>query len=320
MGSATNRKDPMTPSPRTLDGRVAVITGAGRGLGRAYALELSRRGASVVVNDVASSYADETVADVERDGGTAVASYDDVSTPEGGAALVSTATSRLGRLDVVVNNAGILRNGWFEDLTVEQIRTVLDVNLAGAFWVTQPAWRIMKEQGYGRVVMTASSTGLFSHQGAANYAASKAGIYGLTKALAYEGIGHGVTVNAVLPGATTTIAQGNPVPGHVEAWAPLRALDLPMEDPRRSPETMAHLVAHLASESCITTGEAFSVCRGRYGRVFVGVSDGWIATATEPVSAEVVAGHFEEIRDVSRHTVPMWVFDEVRGVVTRLPD
>ncbi|UIX29369.1 SDR family NAD(P)-dependent oxidoreductase [Streptomyces sp. GQFP] len=308
----------MGQRPISLQDRVAVITGAGRGLGLAYAVEMAGRGAAIVVNDIDATCADEVVSTITEQGGIAIASYDDVSTPDGGAALVASALARFGKLDVVVNNAGILRNGFFEDLSLEEIEAVLRVNLASAFYVTQPAWRIMKDLRYGRVVMTSSSTGLFSHGGAANYAATKAGLYGLTKALAFEGQDFGVRVNAVLPWATTTIAAGNPVPGHVENWRRLCGPDVPPDDPRRSPELMAHLVAYLASDHCTTTGEAFSVCRGRYGRVFAGVADGWSAEDPSNVTAEQVEEHVDQIRDIGRHTVPMWVFDEVRTVVEPL--
>jgi NAD(P)-dependent dehydrogenase (short-subunit alcohol dehydrogenase family) len=302
----------------SLEGQVAVITGAGRGLGLAYAVEMARRGAAVVVNDIDAACAEDAVSVVARDGGTAVASHDDVSTPAGGASLVASAIQHFGKLDVLVNNAGILRNGFFEDLSVEEIDTVLRVNLASAFYVTQPAWRIMKEQRHGRVVLTSSSSGLFSHQGVANYAATKAGLYGLTKALAFEGQDFGITVNAVLPWATTTIAEGNPVPGHADNWRRLCGPDIPMDDPRRSPAMMAHLVAYLVSDRCSTTGEAFSVCRGRYGRVFVGVADGWSPDDPVNVTAEQVEEHVDQIRDIGRHSVPTWVFDEVRSVVSPL--
>lgn len=303
----------------SFENQVVVITGAGRGIGRAYALEFARRGAAVVVADVSREYTDEVVAEIIAAGGKAVACYESVASPEGGAAIIDTAVNTFGTVDVLINNAGFLRNGYFEDLTVAQIDAVLDVHLRSSFFVTQPAWRIMKAKRYGRVIMTSSSSGLFSHHGLSNYAAAKGGVYGLTKALAYEGANHGITCNAILPYAQTTIGVRDPIPdfeANVEKFLDLNAAGQWLS--QNTPEQISHLATYLASRECGVSGEAFSVCCGRYARVFVGVADGWLAPEPAKVSPEMVRDHFDLIRDVSHHTVPMWLFEEIATVSNRL--
>jgi NAD(P)-dependent dehydrogenase (short-subunit alcohol dehydrogenase family) len=295
--------------------QVAIVTGAGRGLGRSYALELGRRGAAVVVNDLAAQYADETVADINAAGGRAVASLDSVSTPEGAQAIVDRAVSSFGTVDAVINNAGFMRNGYLEELTPEGLRELLDVHIGGAFLVTRAAWPVLRAKGYGRVVMTSSAGGMFAMQGEANYAAAKAGVYGLGKALASEGEPHGILVNTVLPMASTTIASDNPVPGHAERYPEGVAEVL---KPRRLTEAVAPLVTFLASRACELTGEAFSAGFGRYARVFVGETPGWVAPDVAAVTTEDVAGHLDEIRDQDGYVVPADIYDEVRLIAATL--
>src|SRR5688572_27426484 len=186
---------------RAFDGRVAIVTGAGRGLGRAYALELARQGASVVVNDIggAGAVVDEIVAA----GGRAVASGDSVSTPEGGQAIVDRALDAFGAVDAVLNNAGIVRDRSFAKLERPDLEAVLDVHLRGAFHVSQPAFRAMKERGYGRLLFITSGSGLFGNFGQANYAAAKMGLVGLTRTVAIEGARYGIAANAIAPLANT---------------------------------------------------------------------------------------------------------------------
>ena len=190
----------------SLERQVAIVTGSGAGLGRAYALELADRGAAVVVNDVSRERADDTVAEIERAGGRAVASYDSVADADGARAIVERAVDAFGTVDAVVNNAGTMRNNWFEDQTAEDLQAMLSVHVGGCFFVTQAAWPIMREKRYGRVVMIGSAGGMWSMQMIANYAAAKGGVYGLGRALAFEGRDHGICVNVLLPGAATTIS------------------------------------------------------------------------------------------------------------------
>ena len=192
------------------DGQVVIVTGGGQGLGRQYALELGRRRAMVVVNDLAGmgnpdGSAAETVAgEIRSAGGDAVASHDSVATPEGGKAIVDLALERFGTVDAVIHNAGVWRHELYEDMTADQLDPVLDVHLRGAFFVTQPAWRIMKEKGYGRIVLTSSSTGAFGRIRGTNYAAAKSGLLGLSKTVARELGAKNITCNVVAPGFIET--------------------------------------------------------------------------------------------------------------------
>lgn len=301
-----------------FDGQVVVVTGSGRGIGRAYALEFGRRGGSVVVNGRTAAQADAVVAEIAAAGGRAVAHAGSIATAEGGAALIRAALDAFGGVDVVVNNAGGLAPAYFEDLTAAQLDTILDTHLRGMFFVTQPAWRVMKERGYGRVILTSSASGLFGHQGVANYAAAKAGAYGLTKALAYEGAPLGITCNAIVPVAATTIHQENPVPDMEEHRVRGNAAPSRFPPAAKSPALVAAMVAYLASRGCTISGEAFSVVAGRFARVFVGVADGWLETDPARVSSEAIRDHIDEIRDVGAHSVPNWVFDEQAHVLDRL--
>ncbi len=202
--------------PIAFDGRVAIITGSGGGLGRTYALELARRGARLVVNDLggavdgtgaSSSAADRVVEEIEAAGGEAVANYDSVSTEEGGAAIVQTALDSFGTVDIVVIHAGILRDKSFAKMEAAEVEAVLDVHLKGAFYVSIPAFGIMKESGYGRFVFTSSSSGLFGNFGQANYGAAKAGLAGLSNVLAIEGQKYNILSNAIAPIALTRMTE-----------------------------------------------------------------------------------------------------------------
>lgn len=302
-----------------LDGQVVAVTGAGRGLGRAYALELAARGASVVVNDRDPEAADEVARAVGAAGGRATVSHHSVSDPDQAPGVVATALQTFGTLDALINNAGIVSHGWFEDLTVEQIDRVLDVDLRSAFLVTQPAWRVMKAKGYGRVVLAGSGSGMLGHQGTANYAAAKAGLFGLMRALAFEGAGHGIAVNMILPMARTAIAEGDPIPDferHRAAAVPAEAG--PLVADRSTVEWNAPVVAYLASRDCRLNGEAVDVCFGRYGRLFVGVAEGWLPQGLEDVTAESFAAHLAEVLDPGGFSVPGSLFEEMGTVVARL--
>lgn len=303
-------------------GQVAVVTGAGRGLGRLYALELARRGASVVVNDVGGtmhgdgsdrSVADRVVAEIERAGGVAVASHDSVDSPEGGAAIVCTATERFGRLDVVVSNAGIFDSVPFDELSPAGWRRMLGVHLDGGFHLSQPAFRVMKAQGYGRFVFIASSAGLFGQPLEAHYAAAKTGLVGLTNVIAIEGAPHGILANSVLPFGTsrmvTETVEAVDDPKRLEESGFLKAIQ---------PELVVPIVVFLASRACELTHHNFSACAGRFARVFVGLGEGWLAKVGSVPTAEDIAAHLGEVSATEPFSVPTSIVDEVVGICARL--
>jgi NAD(P)-dependent dehydrogenase (short-subunit alcohol dehydrogenase family) len=303
--------------------QVVVVTGAGNGLGRAHVLELAKRGAAVVVNDLggavdgtgaSSAAADDVVAEIEALGGRAVASYASVATPEGGQEVVDTATSAFGRLDAVVNNAGILRNESFGDMTRDQLVGVLDTHLLGAFHVSQPAYRVMCEQGYGRFVFTSSGSGLFGLRHQANYAAAKAALMGLSNVVALEGEPHGIKSNVVAPTATTRIVAGMRPEDMREDDLARAARGDPMLELPSAPEFVTPLVVYLASEACAVTQQVFSAASGRFARVFVGVTRGWYGPIDEPATAEDIEAHLKEIDDRSEYQIPTTVFDEAGGI------
>lgn len=299
-----------------LNDRVAIVTGAGRGLGRAYALELASRGAAVLVNDMPGGTAGEVVAAITEAGGTAAASENDVSTPAGGAAIVADAVEQLGGVDIVVNNAGVLDNAMFADLTPAKIDRILNIHLKGTIFVAQPAFKAMREKGYGRIVNISSNTS-FGMAGLSNYAAAKAGIVGLTRSMALEGAADGIAVNAVMPNATTPIMVDEPIPGFEDDTRFLAAFE--GVSGRFEPELVAPLVAYLASERCRWTGEVLSSLGGRYSRVFYGVTEGWLSAPDGPVSAEDIAAHAEEIYEIgAEFLVPTQIRDEFEAVAARL--
>jgi NAD(P)-dependent dehydrogenase (short-subunit alcohol dehydrogenase family) len=303
--------------PITFDGQVVIVTGAGQGLGRTYALELGRRGAAVVVNDVgrapgeASSAADAVVSEIKSAGGKAVASHDSVATPAGGKAIVERALESFGTLDAVIHNAGVWRHKLYDDMTPDQLDPVLDVHLRGAFFVTQPAWSIMKAKGYGRIVLTSSSAGAFGRTSGTNYCAAKAGLLGLGRALSLEGAEHGIRTNCILPVAPfMKLGSGpNPLTGF------LLDAGLPQED--AGPEFVAPMVIYLASAACAVSGEAFSAGGRRFGRVFIGVADGWIGPAGACASAEDIEAHLAEIENLDSFATPGSAWEEL-GAIGRL--
>jgi NAD(P)-dependent dehydrogenase (short-subunit alcohol dehydrogenase family) len=288
-----------------FDNRVAVVTGAGGGLGKTYALELARRGAKVVVNDLggkpdgtgaSTSMADQTVAEIKAAGGEAVSNYDSVATPEGGEGIVKAALDAFGTVDIVINNAGVLRDKTFVKLTPEELNLVLDVHLKGAFYVSQPAFRVMKEKGYGRLLFTSSAAGILGNFGQTNYGAAKMGLVGLMHVLSVEGAKYDIKCNAIAPTARTRMTE--------DLLGPLA--------PLLDPESVTPIVVYLASEKCEPTHEIFSCGGGRFARMFVGLTPGWTADKGAKVSAEDIDTHLEKIRDPEGYVIPDSITDELR--------
>ncbi len=291
-----------------FDGRTAVITGAGGGLGRTYAIDLGRRGANVVVNDLGgaadgtgagSSMADAVVKEIREAGGNAVANYDSVSTPEGGEAIVKSALDNFGGVDVVINNAGILRDKTFAKLTPEELEIVLDVHLKGAFFVSQPAFRQMKDAGYGRFLFTASAAGIFGNFGQTNYGAAKMGLVGLSNVLALEGAKYDIRSNVIAPIAKTRLTE---------------SLLGPAAD-NLDPHCVTPLSVYLVSEASQVSHEIFSVGGGRFARIFVGLTPGWTKGAGAVVDAEDVQAHIEQIRAPEGYIIPGSIADEMKAMM-----
>jgi len=299
--------------------QVVLVTGAGRGLGRLYALEFARRGAAVVVNDLGGSMhgdgsdigvAESVVAEISAAGGVAVASTDSVDNPEGGEAIVRTAVDRFGRLDAVVNNAGIFTSTAFDELTTVQWRRMLGIHLDGGFFVSQPAFRVMKQQGYGRFVFIASSAGAFGQHLEAHYAAAKSGLIGLSNVIALEGEPHGIRSNTVLPfGVSRMVTETLEDPAAVSDSAFFGAI---------RPELVTPLVVYLASRACEVSHHNYSACGGRFARVFTGLAQGWLATPDVEPTADDIAERLAEISAVEPFTVPGSIYEEVFDVCQRL--
>jgi len=278
------------------DGRVAVVTGAGHGLGRAHALLLASRGAKVVVNDLGGSVdgtgsdkspAQKVVDEIKAAGGEAVADANTVATVEGGQGIIKTALDAFGKVDIIINNAGILRDKSFKNMSPEFLDPVLDVHLKGTFWVTQAAWELMREQKYGRIVNTSSAAGLFGNFGQTNYGAAKMGIVGFTNVLKEEGAKYNIKVNCIAPGAKTRMTE--------DLMGPMAA-NINMD-----PELVSPVVAYLCHESCKVSGEIYSAAAGRVGRVFIGACQGIF---NPELTIEDVRDNLEQIRDTKDFVIP----------------
>jgi len=293
--------------------RVALITGAGRGLGANHARLLASRGAAVVVNDpgvatdgTASDArpADEVVGEIHAAGGAAVADYGSVSRPDDAESMVQKAIDEFGRIDIVINNAGILRDKAFHNLEWENLDAVVDVHLKGAFYVTRPAFRHMREQGYGRVVVTSSNSGLLGNFGQSNYGAAKMGLIGLMNVLKLEGAKYDIKVNAVAPVARTRMTE--------EILGPVAD--------KLDPALVSPVVAYLCSESCAVTGEIYSVAGGTVSRMFVGLTKGWFKHPGNEglLTPEDVEEHLAAIRDETGYVVPASNQDELQKIAPLL--
>jgi NAD(P)-dependent dehydrogenase (short-subunit alcohol dehydrogenase family) len=250
-----------------FDGRVAVITGAGRGLGRAHALLLASKGARVVVNDPGGSLkgdgidlgpAEEVVREIKAARGEAVACTESVATPEGGRAIIQAALDHYGRIDILIHNAGNVRPALLSEMTYHDFDAVVDVHLRGAFHVVRPAFPLMCKAGYGRIVLTSSIGGLYGNQQQINYAVSKSGLIGLSNVAALEGAAVGVKCNLIIPAAVTRMAEGI----DISAYPPM------------GPELVAPAVGWLAHESCSITGEMLIAIAGRVAKAYIAETPG----------------------------------------------
>ncbi|MCW2864637.1 MAG: short-chain dehydrogenase/reductase [Actinoallomurus sp.] len=294
-----------------FNGRVAIVTGAGQGLGRQHALELAARGAKVVVNDLGGALdgsgasagpASSVVEEIKKNGGEAVANNDNVATAEGAQAIVRTALDTFGKIDIVVNNAGILRDRSFNNMAPEEFDQVIAVHLRGSFLVTHAAWPHLREQAYGRVVMTSSPAGLFGNFGQANYSSAKMGLVGLTKTLAAEGAKYNIKVNAIAPIAWTRMTEEMFPPEYKD---------------KLSVELVTPVVAWLVHESNEGTGETYSVGGGRVARVFVAEGPGY--TSQDGLSAEDIRDNWQQINETEPYLLAknigeqtMAVFDAIK--------
>jgi NAD(P)-dependent dehydrogenase (short-subunit alcohol dehydrogenase family) len=287
-----------------FDGRVAVVTGGGRGLGRAYAHLLAARGASVVVNDLGGSMTGTgsnarpafTVAgEITDAGGAAVADTHDISTPEGGQALIDAAMFEFGRVDVVVNNAGIMRWAGLPKADAAALDAHLAVHVGGAFHTTRAAWPHLVAQGYGRIVMT-TSTGVFGLPANLAYATAKGGVIGMARSLATAGAEFGIKVNCIAPAANTRMGDGGPE--------------------EMTPELVAPMVAYLAHAGCPVTGEIYAAGAGRFSRIFLATTGGYVGGPDATI--EDVAQHWAEINDEAGATIPTDLLDWSKAFLSHL--
>jgi NAD(P)-dependent dehydrogenase (short-subunit alcohol dehydrogenase family) len=293
-----------------FEGKVAIITGAGGGLGREHALLLASRGAQIVVNDLGGAVdgtgasagpAQQVVEEIEALGGAAVSDANSVASPEGADAMVKTALEAFGRVDIVINNAGILRDKSVQNMTQDLWDAVIAVHLTGAFNVTRAAWPHLREQAYGRVVSTSSAAGIFGNFGQTNYGAAKMGIVGLTRVWAQEGAKYNIKANAIAPVARTRMTE--------DLLGPLvEKLD---------PALVSPIVAYLVSEDCPVTGEIYSVGGGRVARVFIAEGPGYFK---KDLTVEDVRDNFEAIRSEADFVVPTSANNEIALIMPHLSD
>jgi NAD(P)-dependent dehydrogenase (short-subunit alcohol dehydrogenase family) len=314
-------------APIDFSGQVAVVTGAGGALGSAFCRELARRGAAIVANDLggdatgsggARQSADAIVAELQALGARAIASYDSVATASGGRSIVDTALERFGRVDIVISNAGNQRNRAFGDLTEEDIEAVFAVHAKGAFHVCQPAYKAMIEQGYGRLVLVASQSGIFGNPYRANYGAAKTALIGLMNVIAQEAP-PGIAVNAIFPNA-----QGGGLGGTPLADRPDKAfLKAAGERTARfregmKPEFVAALACYMASRQCDTSQNMYSVLGGKYSRLFVGLTRGWYSEGPEAPSCDDLMSHLIEIDAMDEFAIPLSGIAEMDTVIERI--
>ena len=319
----------MSTTELRFDDEVAVITGAGGGLGKQYALLLSSRGARVVVNDIGGSVtgdgsdaatAGAVVDEIRELGGQAVADTHSVTSPEGGQAIIDTALRAWGRVDIVINNAGIVGDAPFEDMTADPLIPLIDVHLKGAFYVTRPAWTVMRERGYGRILNTSSAAGILGAERMSNYGAAKTGLIGFTRVLAAEGAGHNIKVNAIAPIAyTRMLAHAVDGAGRQDDEAAQAILDdlVAQYLQKLDPALVAPVAAFLTHRKCPVSGEIYTVGAGHVARFFVGRTKGFYRSG---LSVEDVRDHLDEIRDEAGYTVPRGPADEITELFATVMD
>jgi NAD(P)-dependent dehydrogenase (short-subunit alcohol dehydrogenase family) len=291
-----------------FSGKVAIVTGGGRGMGRAYSLLLASRGAAVVVNDPGvqpggndpdASVAAQVVKEIEAAGGRAVACLDTVATAAGGAAIVATALQAFGQVDLLVHNAGVVTASTFADQPMDEVLNILAVHLLGAWYVGQPAWRDMEKRGYGRIVLT-TSMAQFGHYRQPAYSAAKTGIIGLVKSLAHEARHKGLDIkaNAIAPLAGTRLAR----PEAKARWGELI-----------SPDNVAAVVAYLLTEECPVSGEVVHAGGTHFARGFLAQTRGWSSGAS-PLTPEQVREHFDTAFDLTGYEIPADANDQMEIV------
>ncbi len=277
-----------------FDGRVAIVTGAGAGLGRTYALDLAKRGAKVVVNDLggardgsgdgSASPADNVVEEIKAAGGEAVANYDNVASQAGGENITKSAVDAFGKIDILINNAGILRDKSFLKMELETWKAVLDVHLNAAYFVTRPAFRVMRENSYGRIVMTSSAAGIYGNFGQTNYAAAKMGVIGLMNVVRLEGAKYNIKINTLAPMAASRLTEDVMPPDMFD---------------RLKPEFVTPIVVYLCSDKCQVTGNIYNAGIGAFNRVHMLTGPTvLVGEGIEPPTAEAVMAEFDKINSL----------------------
>jgi len=305
-------------------GQVVVVTGAGGALGTAFCRQLARRGAAILANDLGGSttgsgastdYADAIVREIVAEGGRAVANYDTVATAAGGQAMIDAALSAFGRVDAVISNAGNQRNGPFGELSEEDVEAVYAVHAKGAFNVCQPAYREMVRQGYGRIVLVSSQSGMFGNPIRANYGSAKTALVGLMNVIAQEAPA-GVAVNTLFPNAAGGRLGGTPLAERPDQ-AFLKAAGERSRHyaPGMHPDFVAALAVYMASRECATSQNMYSVLGGKFSRIFIGLTEGWYTPSETAPSAEEVMAHIAQIDDRTRYDVPLSGIDEMDTVL-----
>lgn len=307
-----------------FSGQVAVVTGAGGGLGNAFCKELARRGAAVVVNDLggdtkgegaSSEFADKVVAEIVAAGGRAVANYDTVATEAGGQKIIQAALDHFGRIDIVIANAGNQRNVPFGELTEDDIDAVYAVHVKGTFFTVQPAYREMVRQGYGRILLVSSQSGVFGNPIRSNYGSAKTAMIGLMNVIAQEAP-TGIAVNCLFPNAIGGRLGGGPLEERPDREFLLAAGERSRHYREgMDPSFVAALGCYMASRECSTSQNMYSALGGKYSRIFIGLTRGWCHPGAEAPTAEDIAAHIDEIDDRKLYDVPLSGLEEMDTVV-----